>query len=183
MGGLEIVLRLLGITADIVTIVVVVINICVFLKSKKYFADSEYDCSINYFYEYEDIPKIFKISEGGEEYLNCTIFYLNDKDNIGVDYTIFHPKKSAVLKKVNIYVIDLHSIGNDSISKKKNFRKVQYYRTIKKTLCVNLSPGDVLPGFLVEWKDYHGKHSYFSNTQEVRNQFDRDIVYWWGEEY
>ena len=49
MDWFEIVLRLLGITADIVTIVVVIINISIFLKSKKFFADSEYDCSIKFF--------------------------------------------------------------------------------------------------------------------------------------
>lgn len=181
MDWFEIVLRLLGITADIVTIVVVIINISVFLKSKQFFEDSEYDCSIKFFYEYKDIPKQFKIFEGGAEFLNSTIFSLDDIDNIGVNYTFFQPKKSAVLKNVNIYVIDLNSIENDSIRKRKNFRKVQYYRTIKKTLCVNLPPGDALPGFLVEWKDYHGKHRYYSNTRKVSNQFDKDIVYWWGE--
>lgn len=65
----------------------------------------------------------------------------------------------------------------------KNFRKVQYYKMIKKTLCINLSPGDALPGFLVEWKDCQGKHRYNSNTREVLNQFEKDIVYWIDGEY
>ena len=51
--------------------------------------------------------------------MNSTIFSLNDIDNIGVNYSFFQPKKYAVLKNVNIYVIDLNSIENDSIRKRK----------------------------------------------------------------
>lgn len=179
MGVLETSLRLLGIIADIITIVLIVINIKVFLNSKKYFINSEYGCSIKYYFKYDEIPKKF---EGGSDYLDGTIFFLNDEDNVGINYTFFLPRKSFVLKNLSIYLIDLNSIGNGSIRIRKNYRKVQYYSSIKKSLCINLSPGDALPGFVVEWEDYYGKHRYYSNTREVSNQFNKDIVYWLEEE-
>ena len=179
MSIFEIVLRIIGIIADIVTISVVFFNLIALKKTKKYLSDNIYDCKVTYYACYEDIPNRFKTSEGGEEFLGCSVFLDVKDDSAGENYTVFCPKYAAVMRNVKIYIICLDLIGDNPIRKSQCYRFMQEYKEMKSPLCINCSPGDCFPGFLVEWKDYHGEHRYYSNTKEVVSRFNKDIVLSW----
>lgn len=179
MNTFEMILRVIGIIADIVTISVVIYNIIILRKTKKYLSDNVCDCNITFYEQYEDIPDRFKTFEGGEDCLDCSVFLDIKDSSAGMNYTFFCPKYSAVLRNVKIYLIQIDLVGDIPIRKSKTFRLAQKYKSLNAPLCINCSPGNCLPGFLVEWKDYHGKHRYYSNTNEVVSRFDKDVVLSW----
>ena len=176
MNSLEVGLRILGVAADVITIMVVIIDIILRMKSKKYNSENTYDCRISRYTAFKDIPDRFKSFKGGIDQLNCSVIWDKEEDSTGINYTFISPNNSMIIRNVKIYVINLYTIGDGPIRKRDNYRLLEEYKTLKNTLCINCSPGDCLPGFLVEWRDFHGKHRYYSNLEEISSRFDKDIV-------
>ncbi len=162
----------IGLTADLITITLLVVNLIISLKTRAFSLNDRNCCRFETFYQYKTIPKNWRKFEDGAEVLDVEeiVYTSGDIDKMGY-FIMMIPNAHNVIRNVEIYIYKSFPAQNGP-SLKKNYRLLKEIREVYKPICINGSKGAVLPQIIVQWDDKYGKHRYYSNSEMIVNNRD-----------
>ena len=169
---------IIGLAADIITIVLVIIDISIHLRTRFFSLKDKTCCRFEVFYGYKYIPRRWKIYEGGSVDLNVYDIVSSSGEMNKKEYFIMMiPYAHNIIRKIEIYQFD-NLKDEKNVTLKNNYRLIKEYNSISHPICINESIGSALPGIIIQWWDNYGKHRYYSNTEMiVHNRECKDILF------
>ena len=160
----------LGLLADLITILLVLVDIILNIRTRYYSLDDKRCCKFEIYENFDKIPRRWMCYEGGGEEIAVDelVKPLSSEDK-NEFYVFIVPYMHNVIRKVEIY--EFNNLFDEKISIKKNYKLLKEYSSLSKPICINFSIGNALPGLIITWHDKYGKHMFFSNTGEIVHNF------------